>query len=219
MHNVAEISRRHATVESGSETDLYYNRARYYDPATGRFLSEDPLRFGADWGSFYRYAYDNSVNFVDPLGMQTSAPVANPPTTGGSPSGPSSPGGPSGGPSSPPDTGLPKIGPEPIPLWPGLLPILRRIPLGLPFWLWPTPTGNDALRPDFPPPTKPPKAPPCKTSKECEKEWEEAFADCAKELAKPHPSRSITGGYNNLYDCARGLVSEACGGNPVGGKR
>src|SRR6266566_41169 len=207
--------------EFDSETNLYYFRARYVDPSTGRFLSEDPLGFGADWGSLYRYAYGNPTNFVDPLGMTgqgTSTPVADPPATG-SPSGPSSPGGPSG-PSSNPGPGLPKTGPgsEPIPIWPGIIPILKRLPWGLPFWLWPTPTGNDALRPDFPPPMTPPKAPPCKTSKECEKEWAEAFADCAKELAKPHPSRAITGGYNNLYDCARGLVSEACGGNPVGGK-
>lgn len=192
-----------------------YYRARYYDSAAGRFLSEDPLRLGGDWGSFYRYTYGNPVNFIDPLGMQTSAPVANPPTTGGPPSGPSSPGGPSGGPSSPPDTWLPKAGPEPIPLWPGLIPILKRIPWAIPLWLWPTPTNsNDVLHHPYDPPP-PPKAPPCKTTKECEKEWEEAFADCAKELAKPHPSRAITGGYNNIYDCARGLVSEACGGNRV----
>jgi RHS repeat-associated protein len=30
--------------ESDSETGLYYYRARYYDPGTGRFLSEDLVR-------------------------------------------------------------------------------------------------------------------------------------------------------------------------------
>jgi len=50
-------------------------------------------------------------------------------------------------------------------------------------------------------------------SPECQEEWKEARADCAKELAKPNPSRGITGGYNNVEDCARGLVSEKCGGN------
>src|SRR5580658_7134429 len=31
--------------ESDQETGLYYDRARYYDPAAGRFLSEDPIGF------------------------------------------------------------------------------------------------------------------------------------------------------------------------------
>jgi hypothetical protein len=38
---------------------------------------------------------------------------------------------------------------------------------------------------------------------------------CREGLAKPNPSRSITGGYDNLEDCARGLVSERCGGNRI----
>ncbi|HEX3156202.1 MAG TPA: RHS repeat-associated core domain-containing protein [Candidatus Angelobacter sp.] len=47
---------------------LYYYRARYYDTATGRFLSEDPA--GLNEGvNFYRYVYDNPVNFIDPTGM------------------------------------------------------------------------------------------------------------------------------------------------------
>ena len=31
---------------------LYYMRARYYDPAIGRFISEDPLRFAAGGKTF-----------------------------------------------------------------------------------------------------------------------------------------------------------------------
>ena len=27
--------------------------------------------------------------------------------------------------------------------------------------------------------------------------------------------RRLTGGHKTLYDCARGFVSEECGGNPV----
>jgi RHS repeat-associated protein len=33
--------------EFDSETNLYFDRARYFDPQTGRFLSEDPIQFGA----------------------------------------------------------------------------------------------------------------------------------------------------------------------------
>jgi hypothetical protein len=51
--------------------------------------------------------------------------------------------------------------------------------------------------------------------KRCDKEWDDAFKMCKEELSKPHPSPGITGGYNNIMDCARGLVSEGCGGNPV----
>jgi hypothetical protein len=51
--------------------------------------------------------------------------------------------------------------------------------------------------------------------KRCDKEWEDAFRECKKELAKPNPSPDFTGGYKNIMDCARGHVSEDCGGNPV----
>jgi RHS repeat-associated protein len=50
---------------------------------------------------------------------------------------------------------------------------------------------------------------------ECAQEWREARANCAQELSKPNPSRGMTGGYTDIENCARGLVSEACGGNPV----
>ena len=52
-------------------------------------------------------------------------------------------------------------------------------------------------------------------SKDCDQEWADARRMCAEELAKPHPSRPLTGGYKDIENCARGLVSEACGGNPV----
>jgi hypothetical protein len=61
---------------------------------------------------------------------------------------------------------------------------------------------------------------PCdKNKQDCDKEWADAYADCQKLLALPHPPRSMTGGYTDLHDCARGLVSEACGGNPLTGKK
>ncbi|MEQ1890562.1 MAG: RHS repeat-associated core domain-containing protein, partial [Alphaproteobacteria bacterium] len=51
--------------------------------------------------------------------------------------------------------------------------------------------------------------------KDCEQERQEAENMCRKELAKPNPNRGITGGHKNVADCARGLISEKCGGNPV----
>jgi len=54
--------------EFDSESSLYFYRARYYDPNTGRFVSEDPLQFGAG-ENFYLYALENAVNLNDPYGL------------------------------------------------------------------------------------------------------------------------------------------------------
>ena len=51
-----------------SESGLYYYRARYFDPRTGRFLSEDPIRFKAGV-DFYPYVLNDPVRFIDPLGL------------------------------------------------------------------------------------------------------------------------------------------------------
>lgn len=44
-------------------------RARYYDPSTGRFLSEDPLRFLGGSPDFYAYVVNSPTNLVDPKGL------------------------------------------------------------------------------------------------------------------------------------------------------
>jgi RHS repeat-associated protein len=54
--------------ESDSETGLYYYRARYYDPSAGRFLREDPIRFGGG-NDFYPYVANNPVKRKDPFGL------------------------------------------------------------------------------------------------------------------------------------------------------
>ena len=48
---------------------------------------------------------------------------------------------------------------------------------------------------------------------DCAQEWEDAYERCRQELYGPN--RGITGNYTNMQDCARGLVSERCGGNKV----
>ncbi|MFO1323087.1 MAG: RHS repeat-associated core domain-containing protein [Burkholderiales bacterium] len=49
------------------ETGLHYNDRRYYDPDTGRYLSEDPISF--DGGlNLYAYASGDPVNRIDPTG-------------------------------------------------------------------------------------------------------------------------------------------------------
>lgn len=49
---------------------MIYYRNRYYNPAIGRFISEDPLKFFAGI-NFYSYTLNDPVNFTDPLGMDT----------------------------------------------------------------------------------------------------------------------------------------------------
>jgi RHS repeat-associated protein len=60
---------RYTARELDTETNLQFLRARYYDPATGRFLSQDPLKFFGGDTSFYRYVWDNPINFRDPRGL------------------------------------------------------------------------------------------------------------------------------------------------------
>jgi RHS repeat-associated protein len=55
--------------ELDPETGLYYYRARYYDPAAGRFLSEDTSGFGGGDVNLYRYVGNSPVSYIDPGGL------------------------------------------------------------------------------------------------------------------------------------------------------
>jgi RHS repeat-associated protein len=50
------------------ETNLYYFRARYYDPIMGRFLSVDPMGY-KDSMNLYQAFNMNPINFIDPWGL------------------------------------------------------------------------------------------------------------------------------------------------------
>lgn len=56
------------TVNYESEIGLYNNRARYYDPETGTFITKDPV--GVTGGlNTYQYAEGDPVNIIDPSGL------------------------------------------------------------------------------------------------------------------------------------------------------
>jgi len=49
------------------ETGLYYNRFRYYDPETGQYTQQDPIRLA---GGMNLYAYVHNPNiWIDPFGL------------------------------------------------------------------------------------------------------------------------------------------------------
>jgi RHS repeat-associated protein len=56
--------------ERDDETGLEYYRARYYDSAVGRFISEDPIGFSAGDSNLSRYVGNSPTNFTDPSGLQ-----------------------------------------------------------------------------------------------------------------------------------------------------
>lgn len=54
--------------EWDSEISLQYNRARFYDPASGRWVSQDPLGFDAGDSNLYRYVKNATSSITDPSG-------------------------------------------------------------------------------------------------------------------------------------------------------
>jgi RHS repeat-associated protein len=57
---------QYSAREFDPETNLYFYRARYYDPSIGRFISEDPIR---DRTSAYAYVRNRPLNLRDPRGL------------------------------------------------------------------------------------------------------------------------------------------------------
>ncbi|MFO0957376.1 MAG: RHS repeat-associated core domain-containing protein [Isosphaeraceae bacterium] len=51
-------------------TGLYYYRARWYDPRSGRFINQDPIGFGGGDGDLYRFVGNSPTIFTDPSGLQ-----------------------------------------------------------------------------------------------------------------------------------------------------
>jgi RHS repeat-associated protein len=55
--------------EWNAELNLQYTRARFYEPATGRWISQDPLGFDSGDSNVYRYVKNAPTVFSDPSGL------------------------------------------------------------------------------------------------------------------------------------------------------
>ena len=65
---VAKNRLRFQGQQVDAETGLYYNRHRYYDPNSGRFVSKDPIGL---MGGINVYTYvANPTGWIDPLGLE-----------------------------------------------------------------------------------------------------------------------------------------------------
>ena len=51
-----------------SETGLYYNRFRYYDPSIGNYISQDPIRLAGEILNLYSYVHDTNT-WLDIYGL------------------------------------------------------------------------------------------------------------------------------------------------------
>ena len=62
-----DLALKYTGKDLNEDTGLYYFNARWYDADTGRFISEDPARDGANW---YVYTPNNPLKFIDPTGLR-----------------------------------------------------------------------------------------------------------------------------------------------------
>jgi RHS repeat-associated protein len=60
-----------------SETGFFYNMNRYFDPATGRYTSVDPLGLLAGVNP-YIYVLNNPLSYIDPFGLDPWTLITSP---------------------------------------------------------------------------------------------------------------------------------------------
>lgn len=69
VEGAVEKSFAYTGREWDEEIDLYYYRARHYDPQIGRFLQKDPIGLSSGDTNVYRYVLNQPNYFSDPYGL------------------------------------------------------------------------------------------------------------------------------------------------------
>ena len=180
------------------ETSLAYNWHRHYDMLTGRYTQPDPLGF-VDGPSVYAYVGNSPFMYVDRTGRGAIAYGGG--IVGGIIGGIVGSAEPGGGTAA------------------GALVGARYgygVGRGIEIAIWmaddnPAEDAKSKARAD----AGAKMCFPDDDDDDCETEWREAREKCERELEKPNPDKAVTGGYSDIVDCARGHVSERCGGNKL----
>jgi RHS repeat-associated protein len=67
--SLSECPFRYQGQYEDCETGLYYNRFRYYDPDSGNYLSQDPIKLAGNNPTFYGYVKDVNT-WIDVWGLK-----------------------------------------------------------------------------------------------------------------------------------------------------
>ncbi|WP_199099973.1 RHS repeat-associated core domain-containing protein [Dyella sp. ASV21] len=199
-------------VESG----LADNGARSFEAATGRFPQPDPSGISGGLG-LYVYGLNNPLLYFDPDGQQaTNGQQGAFAIPGTAPTGPMSPGV-RPMPITDPVAGPRVRIPSPTNVLTGVAAYCGSNPLTaatcvIAGCVIPRSTADSCADE----PATPQLMQRCSgNNSDCDKEGEDAINMCEKLISQPDTPRGVTGGYRNIMQCAKGLVSQRCGGNRV----